>query len=320
MRLFPLLCLALPCLALAACAPKAPSAVAPADTAQGPWTIDPGADLNIFFECLEREGATLVSAHRGGYRKGLPENALETMRATMDAAPALLEVDIASSADGVLYLMHDETLERTTTGSGPVDALPFAEIARLTLEDKDGAATPYAPPRLEDALAFAATRTILKIDFKKSARFEDVIAVIRRARAASRVILIATNVPMAQKLHRLAPEMMISLTITSAEEFAAAKTSGVPADRLLAFTGTREPDAALYEALNAGDIEVIFGTLGREGLDAAAEATGDDTQYTELSRIGVDILATQRPIEAQRELERSGRAAKAGACGVRRAG
>ncbi len=300
-------------LALAACAPHTA-----APPAAGPWTIDPGADLNVFFECLEKEGATLVSAHRGGYRAGLPENAVETMRATMDAAPALLEVDVAASADGVLYLMHDDTLTRTTTGEGGVDALPFAEIAALKLEDKFGVLTPYAPPRLSEALAFAKARTILQIDFKKSARFEDVIAEIRAAGAERRVILIAYTLGAAQKLHRLAPEMMISLNITSPENRAAAEAAGIPAEKLLAFTGIEAPNKPLYDALNAGDIEVIFGTLGRAGIDRMIEETGEESQYAELSRIGVDILATDRAIEAQKALEKGGRAAKAGACGVKR--
>lgn len=299
-------------LTLAACAP--PKAPTPA----GPWSIDPGTDMNAFFECLEKEGATLVSAHRGGYRAGLPENAVETMRATMDAAPALLEVDVAASADGVLYLMHDDTLTRTTTGEGGVDALPFAEIAALKLEDKFGVLTPYAPPRLSEALAFAKARTILQIDFKKSARFEDVIAEIRAAGAERRVILIAYTLGAAQKLHRLAPEMMISLTITRPEDRAAAETAGIPAEKLLAFTGIEAPNKPLYDALNAGDIEVIFGTLGRAGIDRMIEETGEESQYAELSRIGVDILATDRAIEAQKALEKGGRAAKAGACGVKR--
>lgn len=303
---------------VAGCAQEAPAPVASPVAAAGRWTIDPGPDLNAFFECIEKEGATLVSAHRGGYRDGLPENALETMEATVDAIPALLEVDVASSADGVLYLMHDDTLDRTTTGEGPVDALPYAAIATLKLEDKKGLATPYAPPRFADALAFAKARTILKVDIKKTARFEDVVAEIRNAGAERRVVLIAYSLGAAQKLHRLAPEMMISLNMDEPGDLAAAAKAGIESDRLLAFTGTAAPNTPLYDALNAADVEVIFGTLGRQGIDATAAATGDDSQYTELSRIGVDILATDRPLEAEAALETSGRSAKADLCGVRR--
>ena len=287
-------------------------------TPTGSWSIDPGEDLNAFFECLEREGATLVSAHRGGPGPGLPENAIETMRATLENAPALLEIDVTSSADGVLYLMHDDTLERTTTGAGAANALPYAEIAKLRLEDDDGAPTPYAPPRFEDVLAFARERTLLQVDFKPAARFEDVIAAIRKAGAERRVILIAYKVGAAQKLHRLAPDMMISLNILSTEDLAAARAVRLPAERLLAFTGVEAPNGALNDALNAEDVEVIFGTLGRDGIDRAVEETGDDTQYAELSRIGVDIIATDRPAAAEKALAKAGRAAKAGMCGVKR--
>lgn len=287
-------------------------------SAGGAWTIDPGDDLNAFFECLEKEGATLVSAHRGGYRAGLPENALETMRATMDAAPAILEVDVAASADGVLYLMHDDTLERTTTGDGAADGLPFAAIEQLYLEDREGVRTTFRPTRLDAALAFARERTILSIDFKRSAKFEAVVAAIRAAGAEKRVILIAYTLGAAQKLHRLAPDMMISLTIERPEDLAAANAARIESDRLVAFTGVKAPDPALYKALDAADVEVIFGTLGRDGIDRMIEETGEDAQYAALSRIGVDILASDRPLEAQKSLDAAGRGAKPGMCGVRR--
>ncbi|MBY0420692.1 MAG: glycerophosphodiester phosphodiesterase family protein [Parvularculaceae bacterium] len=302
--------------ALSGCAKDVAAPTSVATT--GAWTIDPGRDLNAFFECLEREGAALVSAHRGGYRDALPENALETMKATLDAVPALLEVDVAASADGVLYLMHDDTLERTTTGAGAVDALPFSEISKLRLEDMSGRATPFGPTRFADALEFARSRTILKVDIKKSARFEDVIAAIRAAGAERRVVLIAYALGAAQKLHRLAPEMMISLNMDDAKDLADAVGAGLPKERLLAFTGTAAPNPSLYDALNAADVEVIFGTLGRQGVDAMSAATGDDSQYAELSKIGVDILASDRPIAAQAALEKAGRAARPGTCGVRR--
>ena len=63
----------------------------------------------------------LVSAHRGGPVPGLPENAVETFEYALNHAPALIETDVRRTADGVLVLMHDETLDRTTTGTGRVD-------------------------------------------------------------------------------------------------------------------------------------------------------------------------------------------------------
>lgn len=317
MKLSPRSALAALAVASASCS-DAPSVAERAPLAEGAWTIDPGDDLNAFFDCLAKDGATLVSAHRGGPRAGLPENAIETMRATMETAPAILEVDVAASADGVLYLMHDDTLERTTTGEGAADGLPFAQIEKLALEDPQGVRTPFHPARLDAALAFARERTILQIDFKPSARFEDVVAAIRAAGAQNRVILIAYTLGAARKLRRLAPDMTISLTVEKPEDLAAATAARLDGGSLVAFTGVRAPDAALYKTLAAAGVEIIFGTLGRDGIDRMIEETGDDSQYAELSRVGVDILATDRPAEAEAALEKAGRAAKAGRCGVSR--
>lgn len=315
-RIFALGCAA----ALAACSQQAAPLAARSEAAPagGAWSINPGPDLNAFFECLEKDGATLVSAHRGGPRAGFPENALETMAQTMTLAPALMEVDVATSADGVLYLMHDDDLARTTTGEGGVDALAFADIEALFLEDNDGARTPYHPTRLDAALDFAKSGAILQIDFKRTTRFEAVIAAIRAAGAQDRVILIAYSLSMAQKLARLAPEMMISLSMDEASDLDAAVAARLKPDRLLAFTGLEAPNAPLYDALNARDVEVIFGTLGRDGVDAAAEALGDDRVYVDFAEIGVDILATDRPVEADAALRAAGRAPVAGRCGVSR--
>lgn len=311
--------------ALAACAPageasqtQKPSAATPVSTPKpgGAWSLAPAGDLNAFFDCLEHEGATLVSAHRGGPAPGFPENAIETMQATLAGAPALIELDVATSADGVLYLMHDDTLDRTTAGQGRADGLPFADIAALFLVDPKGKPTPYHPPRFEDVLRFAKSRTILQIDFKRTTRFEPVIAAIRAAGIGNRVILISYSLGMAQKLHRLAPEMMISYETKSPADLDAARAGGLPADRLLAFTGAEAPEPSLFAALRRARVEVIFATLGRNGVDAALAATGADDQYAALSREGVDILATDRPLAAERALDAAGRAAKPGQCGV----
>lgn len=288
------------------------------DPAPSGWSIEAGDDLNAFFDCLEDKKLALVAAHRGGPAPGFPENAVETFERTLAKAPALIEVDVATSADGVLYLMHDDTLDRTTTGEGPIDGLSWAEISVLRLEDSHGGATEFHPPSFAEALRWAKERTILEIDFKRSTRFEDAVAEINRQQAEDRVILIAYTLTQAERLHRLAPETMISLSVPTETDLARA-AAGIPADRLLGFTGIEDPNPRLFSVLNDGDVEVIFGTLGgRDSIDKEIEASGNDEFYATLAAMGVDIIATDRPIEAQSALDDAGRGAKSGVCGVRK--
>lgn len=308
-------------IALAACADGAPGAMTSAESpaAAGGWRLAPEGDLNGFFECLEDAGVSLVSAHRGGPRRGLPENAVETFEATLAAAPALIEADVATSSDGVLFLLHDDTLDRTTNGAGPAGETPWATIRTLRLRDPDGALTAYSPPAFADALAALEGRTILQVDFKRSTRYEDVIAEINRQGAEDRVILIAYTMAQAERLHRLAPEMMISLNVSTQTDLNRVVAAGVPADRLIGFTGIDDPKPRLFSILNGQDIEVIFGTLGgRQSIDDEIEASGDDSLYATIAGMGADIIATDRPLAAQAALDAGGFGAKTGLCGVSR--
>jgi glycerophosphoryl diester phosphodiesterase len=72
----------------------------------------------------------LVFAHRGGCALG-PENTLAAFDLGLQAGADGLELDVHLSADGVPVVHHDETLERTTSGSGPVAAHTAAELARV---------------------------------------------------------------------------------------------------------------------------------------------------------------------------------------------
>ena len=309
-------------LALAACADSATDTVADrtALTAEG-WSIDIGGafggDLNEFFECLEMSDAALVSAHRGGPYPGYPENAVETMSALLAKIPAIMEIDVATSADGVLYLHHDDTLDRTTSGAGPADGLSWDEIKRLRLEDNDGAKTGFAPTRFADALQWAKGRTILQVDFKRTTKYEDVAEEIIRQQAEDRVILIAYSMAAAAKLHRLLPDAMISLSLDTQSELNRAVAAGVPDDRILGFTGTEDPRPRLFSILNGRDVEVIFGTLGgRDSIDNDIARSGYEALYADIAAQGADIIATDRPIEAYEALKEAGRAVEAGECGV----
>ena len=70
------------------------------------------------------------AAHRGA-GKLAPENTLAALRLGCEYGYRMAEFDVKLSADGVAFLLHDATLERTTNGTGRADALPWRELARL---------------------------------------------------------------------------------------------------------------------------------------------------------------------------------------------
>ena len=89
-------------------------------------------------------------AHRGA-GKLAPENTLAAMRVGFTHGYRMVEFDVKLSADGVAFLLHDDTLDRTTDGRGPADALTWAELARLD------AGTWHSPPYVHEPLpTFAA--------------------------------------------------------------------------------------------------------------------------------------------------------------------
>ena len=69
-------------------------------------------------------------AHRGAGTLA-PENTLAAFRLGASHGYTMFECDVKLSADGVPFLLHDATLERTTSGRGDAGSLPWAELSRL---------------------------------------------------------------------------------------------------------------------------------------------------------------------------------------------
>ncbi|MBT8316076.1 MAG: glycerophosphodiester phosphodiesterase family protein, partial [Lutibacter sp.] len=126
--------------------------------------------LQTFFRYTENS-EILISAHRGGKGyAGYPENCLETLKYIKKHIPnTLFEIDVAKSKDSVLLLMHDNSLERTTTGFGRVDENNWQTISQLKLKDDFGAITDFKIPLFKDVLDWAKKENaILTVDIKRS--------------------------------------------------------------------------------------------------------------------------------------------------------
>ncbi len=139
-----------------------------------------------------------VIAHRGG--RGLwPENTLYAFRNAADLGADVLEMDIRQTADGVLVVLHDETVDRTTDGSGPVAALTLSGLQRLDAGYRwspDGGNTyPHrgqgltVPSLREVFSALPGARMNLEIKTRDATLSKPVCELIREHRMELRVVV-----------------------------------------------------------------------------------------------------------------------------------
>lgn len=241
----------------------------------------------------------LVSLHRGGPSSGYPENALETFAYNASLQPVIVECDVRLSKDSALVLMHDNTLDRTTTGHGAVKSLTLAELKKLRLVDNNKKLTPYKIPTLDEALAWGKGKVIFTLDIKNDVPYESVINAIRKQRAESSVVIITYSAGQASKVHNLAGDLMISASVKNLDDLVRLSEKDIPDNRLLAFVGSREADPQLTKILHDHGIMCILGTQGN--LDRQAMKKGFQIYAGFIDR-GADILSTDRPTEAGRAL------------------
>jgi glycerophosphoryl diester phosphodiesterase len=256
------------------------------------------------FRYTNAENVPQISAHRGG--KGLqnyPENCLESMAYLNSHMSAIFEVDIAETKDGVLVLMHDNSLDRTTTGTGLVNSKTWADLQGLYLKDDFGVVSAYRIPRLDDVLTWAKTNNVvLTLDIKRGVSIEKVVQAIAKNKAEDQSIIITYSIDQAKRVHNLAPNLMLSVSARNDRELNDLLKSGIPTTNMLAFTGTRLSQAVLYKRLEELNILSILGTLGN--LDGRAAARGDHL-YREWKDLGINIIATDRPFEVHAVLNKN---------------
>ena len=122
-------------------------------------------DLKAYFR-YDPERDIIVSGHRGGMMPGYPENCIESCEKTLSMMPTFFEVDFSFTRDSVMVLMHDLTIDRTTTGKGRVADYTYAELQQFCLVDRDRNVTPYKIPRLKDLLEWGKDKVVFNFDNK----------------------------------------------------------------------------------------------------------------------------------------------------------
>lgn len=120
-------------------------------------------------ELAKNTNKVWVCAHRANTYQGLkvnkiPENSIPAIEKAIELGIEMIEIDVRTTNDGELVILHDATLNRTTNGTGPVDAKNLVAIKQYRLKDEQGTLTNYQLPTLEEALLAGRGKIFYNLD------------------------------------------------------------------------------------------------------------------------------------------------------------
>ena len=137
---------------------------------------------------LKRDNSSvIVVAHRGDWRN-FPENSLEAIDNAIKMGVDIVELDVQRTKDGKLILMHDMTLNRTTTGKGKISEVTLDSIQKLRLKNGCAVRTIHKVPTLEEALLHAKSKIMVNLD-KADRYFDEVYALMEKTGTTKQVIM-----------------------------------------------------------------------------------------------------------------------------------
>jgi glycerophosphoryl diester phosphodiesterase len=215
-----------------------------------------------------------------------PENTLLGVRRAIELGADGIEIDVHASRDGVPVLIHDETVDRTTDGSGAVSQMTLARLRRLDAGDGERV------PTLAEALDLTRGRVILVVEVKQAGIERRVLRVVRDQKALNDCVVHSFNPQVVSRFRALEPALPAALL-----------TAGLNVadwDQLFAF--------AL--SLSAQGVSVFFpkvdaGLVRRARLRELSFYTWTVNEIDDMRRMrdcGVDAIITDYPDRLQAAL------------------
>lgn len=251
--------------------------------------------LNQFLSVQPNRVKPLLLAHRGGPLATETENSLETFRHTYAQIPdAIIEMDVRMTADSVLVLLHDDDIERTTTGKGFLGKMRWKELQALYLRDLRGNPTRQRIPAFAEVLRWGAGKVVMAIDAKPGVDLRKVMQEISTAGAIHSVFIICYSVADAKMLRKQYPNLWIALGFNEPTHTKTLQEAGLAVRHVIALASRQKQD--FYRHLHQDGIPCTAGTYGRDNLDEKPIKEVAQ-EYKNLFNEGADILTTDRPVE-----------------------
>jgi glycerophosphoryl diester phosphodiesterase len=234
----------------------------------------------------------LVIAHRGDSAHR-PENTLASFASALEVGAVLVELDVQLTMDGHLVVLHDPTLDRTTTGRGDVRRMTLAEVRAVSAGYPERFGNSYAGervPTLSEALALLHGRARVLVEIKSESVTDDgegglearVAEEVRRSGMAGHVALISFDHRAIVRLQALAPE------VTRGRLF-----GRTTADELLAHA--REAGCELVMPHKSQLSDALAERVHAAGLKLATWVVDEPEELRRLARFGLYGVGSNRP-------------------------
>ena len=242
----------------------------------------------------------MVAAHRGGALLW-PENSLLAYRNALALGVDFLETDVHLTADGEVIVLHDPTLDRTTTGRGAVRDVKLAELVGVRLRAADGVATTEHVPTLRELLDLmrpSSARLLLEIKVGPGRQpyagiEEKVLAHVRDAGFADRVLIMAFEDDTLRRVRTLDPRVRTVLLVSRTR----AERAPSPRDVVRWVTAVGANDLGIDHRALTPDI-VTAARAAR--VRVAAWTVNEEADIQRVIGLGVDVVISDRPDLARR--------------------
>jgi len=253
---------------------------------------------------VAEETRTLVIAHRGNSGVA-PANTMESIRQAVELGVDIIELDVRSSRDGVPVLIHDDTVDETTDGSGSVLSLDLAQLKRLDAGSwKDKKYAGERIPTLREALEFARGRVSLSLDLKDEAIIPAMIGAVHEADMVDDVVICGCCEPQAEKIRAIDKSIAVLFNTDSQLDELADRADKSDFVREYIHRASRGGLAALNVSFKYVTSELIHKAHIR-ALPVWTWTADDKKDMRHLIKMGVDAIYTNYPERLLEVLRRS---------------
>lgn len=236
---------------------------------------------------LAHSSSVMVASHRGAHAVH-PENSIAAIKEAIRLGVDIVEIDVKVSKDGVPFLMHDRTMDRTTTGVGDPELHTWKELQQFSIVDK-GKQTSLKIPSLEEALNVAKGKILVDLDLKTE-KIGDIIRIVKETNTQDIVIFFDSDYATLSKVKHANHDFFIMPRVYEVSEIDSVITLFDPVIVHVDFDCYNQNSAALIKGSAA---RIWINALGEPDKDFRKGKT--ERSLDKLLTYGADIIQTDEP-------------------------